>query len=78
MQATPQSVSAILRREGFTPVPTAREGLHVKRGALGAVTVIADWDSPRKSREQSDEAERVLSGRGFNLHRVSENIFRTE
>lgn len=73
---TAPAVSRFLRTAGWLPVPRGREGLHVTAGR--SVTVTADWESSRVSREQSTETERVLADAGYDVTRVSNTIVHVE
>lgn len=62
MSTTAPAVSAYIRRNtGYTPVPRAREGVHVTRvSATNRVAVTIDIDGPRHAQRVYDEVATAL------------------
>jgi hypothetical protein len=64
---TPQAVSAVLRRAGWLPVPSGREGVHVKRSHGGQVLVVVGFHSRRRAHEQAALITEALQARGYDV-----------
>jgi hypothetical protein len=65
------SVSALLRRNGMLPVPTYRDGLHVKRGYNAYTIHVAGsvCDSEKQSLKLADQAAEILLANGYTVSR---------
>lgn len=77
MTTTPASVSARLRRLGFSPIGSGskREGLKVKSSIASSAVVVADLDSDHFAVELSTSAFEALESDGLELRRTSPTIF---
>jgi len=73
------AVSAMLRRGGMLPVPTTRDGLHVKK-SLDSVVVISSIsgetkEDKRLELELSEQAETLSKAAGYVTRRVNATYF---
>lgn len=80
--ATPQTVSACLRRAGYLPTPRTMAGVHVTRSYKGS-SISADWDSDSRSRREMILIAEILTAAGYIVDVSSESgttasVFRPE